>query len=123
MKRSGRSASGHLGISMRSHISSTSARIQALADAVAARRQAEYDLLKENARKQKDAHDKRERAAAKAQHNHDMAVLAAKKLTAVAEAKLNAIKRTILNEISSPSKHDEDTSATSRQSTETWVQD
>lgn len=52
-----------------------------------------------------------------------MAVLAARKLTAVAEAKLNAIERTILNEISSPSKLDEDTSATSRQRTETWVQD
>ncbi|CAB4035351.1 Hypothetical predicted protein, partial [Paramuricea clavata] len=41
----------------------------------------------------------------------------------LAEAKLNAIERTILNEISSPSKLDEDTSATSRQRTKTWVQD
>ena len=77
-KRSGRSDSGHSGRSMRSRVSSTSAQIQALADAAAARRQAEYDLLmaeKENARKQKDAHDERERAAAKAQYDHDMAVL------------------------------------------------
>ena len=105
-KRSGRSASGHSGRSTRSRVSSTSARIQDMADAAAARRQAEYDLLmaeKENARKQKDAHDERERAAAKAQHDHDMAVLAARKLTASSGRsktkchRTNYIKRNILS--------------------------
>ena len=63
-----------------------------------------------------------DRAAAKAQHDRDMAVLAAKKLTAVAEAKLHAIEQSILNESNSSRKHvDEDVSVTSRLRAEMWI--
>jgi DNA polymerase II large subunit len=81
-----------------SYAASTSARMKALADAAAARKEAEYDVLiaeRENERKQLEAEEERNRIAAKAQHERHMAVLAATKRKASAEAKLDAIEQFI----------------------------
>ena len=102
-KRSKTSGRSVVGISDRPTVmsrasSGSAARIQALAEAAAAKREAEYDLLMadmENERRQVEAQEEMDRAAAKAQHDRNMAVLAAKKLTAVAEAKLHAIEQSI----------------------------
>lgn len=107
--------------------SSTNARRKALAEAAAAKKQAEYDLLmaeRENARKLTEADEERRRAAARAQHDHDMAVLAAKKLTAVAKAKLDSIEQSILGEEegSFSFKSREKVDVTSERRTEAWLQ-
>ena len=72
-----------------------------MAEAAAEKEQAEYDRLiaqMEKDRKQRKAQDVLERSAAQARHEHDIAVLAARKLEAVAQAKLEAIERSITQE-------------------------
>ena len=46
---------------------------------------------KENARKRQQAQEELQRATGQAQHEHDMAILKARRLEAVAKAKLDAI--------------------------------
>ena len=69
-----------------------------MAEAAAAREQAEYDRAiaeKEARRRMIEAEEERERKQRRAQHDYDLAVLAAKKSTAMAEAKLSAIEQVI----------------------------
>ena len=69
-----------------------------MAEAAAAREQAEYDRAiaeKEARRRMIEAEEERERKQRRAQHDYDLAVLAAKKATAMAEAKLSAIEQVI----------------------------
>ena len=78
-----------------------SERRLALAEAAAAKEQAEYDMMLarlENDRKQREAQVELERAAAKAQHEYDMAILAAKRQEAVAQARLGVIEQSIVQE-------------------------
>lgn len=107
--------------------SSSARRLKALADAAAAREQAEYDLLIaqiENTRRQREAEDERSRAASKAEHDHEIAVLKAKKITAVANAKLNAIEQSILDEekLSIHSAVGGENSSKSNKRTYAWVE-
>jgi hypothetical protein len=102
--------------------------MKALADAAAARKEAEYDVLiaeRENERKQLEAEEEQDRIAARAQHERDMAVLAATKRKASAEAKLEAIEQSINEEMSSSNKSGEDErySVMSRLRTKAWIQD
>jgi hypothetical protein len=72
-----------------------------MAEAAVAKEQAEYDRLiaqMEKDRKQREAQEMLERSAAQARHEHDIVVLAARKLEAVAQAKLEAIERPIIQE-------------------------
>ena len=77
-----------------------SERTKALAEAAAAKEQAEQDMLmaeKENARK-RHLQEMLQRATAQAHHEHDMAILKARKLEVVAKAKLDAIDYSIEQE-------------------------
>ena len=82
-----------------SHAStSSSARLAALAEAAAARESAEYDKLvaeREHERKKKELEIEKEKEQEKAQYEKDLAILAAKKKVAVADAKLKAIDQAI----------------------------
>jgi hypothetical protein len=83
------------------HSSLHSERRMAMAEAAAAKEQAEYNRLiaqVEKDWKQREAQEMLERSAAQARHEHDIAVLAARKLEAVAQAKLEAIERSIIQE-------------------------
>ena len=98
-----------------SRSSRSSARAKALAEAAAANKQAEYDRIiaeKQHLRKQQEA-----------TYERDMALLAADKLAAVADAKLAAIENCIQEEERSqshaPSR--KDVSEDARHRTEKWV--
>ena len=72
-----------------------------MAEAAAVKEQAEYDRLiaqMEKERKQQEAQEALERSAAQARHEHNTAVLGARKLEAVAQVKLEAIERSIIQE-------------------------
>ena len=74
---------------------SSAARIKALAEAAAARENAEYEKIiaeKEHARKEHEAELERNRKQERAQYDKDLAVLAANRKIAVAEAKVRAIE-------------------------------
>ena len=74
---------------------SSTARIRALAEVAAARESAEYEKLiveKEHERREREAELERNREQEHVQHNKDLAVLAATRKVAVAEAKVRAIK-------------------------------
>ena len=74
---------------------SSEARIRALAEAAAARENAEYEKIiaeKQHARKECEAELERNRKQERAQHDKDLAVLAANRKVAVAKAKVRAIK-------------------------------
>lgn len=86
--------SRHLSCVSSSHSSSSSTRAKALAEAAAANKQAEYDRV--IAEKQ---HLRRRQEAA---YERDMALLAADKLAAVADAKLAAIENCIQEEEMGP---------------------
>ncbi len=84
-----------------SHTSLTSERRRALAEAAAAKEQAEYEMMiaqKTNERKQLEAEEEHHRLVAKAQYEHDMAMLEPKKTEAIARAKLDAIEQSIADE-------------------------
>jgi hypothetical protein len=83
------------------HSSLHSEKRMAMAEAAAAKEQAEYNRLiaqVEKDWKQREAQEMLERSAAQEQNEHDIAVLAARKLEAVAQAKLEAIERSIIQE-------------------------
>ena len=69
------------------------------------------------------AEEERERAVAQEQHDHDMAILAARRLESVAQANLEAIERSICQEESQSRarKNNEKTSTTSSKRAEAWV--
>lgn len=74
---------------------SSAARIRALAEAAAAREGTEYEKLiaeKEHARREREAELERNRKQERAQHDKDLAMLAATRKVAVAEAKVRAIE-------------------------------
>ena len=74
---------------------SSAARIRTLAEAAAARESAEYEKLiaeKEHTRKEREAELKRNHKQERAQHDKDLAMLAATRKVAVAEAKVRAIE-------------------------------
>ena len=74
------------------------ARAKAFAELVVAKEQADFDLLiaeKERVRKEREGKDELRRSTEKAKHDHDIAVLKAKKLAAVANAKLSAIEQAV----------------------------
>ena len=73
------------------------AKIKALAEAAAAKKQTEYERLmaeKEKERRQSEAEEEQQRA----QYHRDMAILAANKVEAVAKARLEAIQELIRQE-------------------------
>ena len=77
---------------------SSAARIKALAEAAAARENAEYERIiaeKEHARSEREAELERNRQQERAQHDRDLAMLAANRKVAVADAKLKAIELAI----------------------------
>ena len=79
----------------------SSATTKALAEAAAAKKQAEYDRImaeKELERRQREAEEERLREERRAKYDRDMAVLAAEKLAAIADAKLTAIERSMEEE-------------------------
>ena len=102
------------------------ARAKAFAELVVAKEQADFDLLiaeKERVRKEREGKDELRRSTEKAKHDHDIAVLKAKKLAAVANAKLSAIEQAVGVEdlaMTSPlnSKHED-----CNERTRTWLGD
>ena len=102
------------------------ARAKAFTELAATKEQAEFDLLiakKERVRKEREAKDELRRLTKKAKHDHDIAVLKAKKLAAVANAKLGAIEQAVRVEdlaMTSPlnNKHED-----SKERTWTWLGD
>lgn len=96
-----------------------------MAEAAAAKEQAQYDILiaeKGNGRRQLEAEEDRRREQQRAQHDRDLAVLAANKTAAMADAKLNAIEQVIQEEERTPvlleNSHD---FIDSKSRTKTWV--
>ena len=88
-------------ISTSRHSSLSSARRKALAEAAAAKQEAEFDRLlaeKERERMEMEAEEERRRQAHLAKFVHDKAVLAVNKKATIAEAKLKAIKQAIEDE-------------------------
>ncbi|CAB3993986.1 Hypothetical predicted protein [Paramuricea clavata] len=84
-----------------SHSPLKSERRKALADAAAAKEQAEYEMIiahKINERKQLEAKEEHRRLTEKAQYEHDVAILEAKKTEAIAKAKLDAIEQSITDD-------------------------
>ena len=73
---------------------SSVARIRALAEAAAARESAEYEriIAAKDARKEREAELERNRKQERAQHDKDLAMLAASRKVAVAKAKVRAIE-------------------------------
>lgn len=72
-----------------------------MAEAAAARQQAEYDRLiaeKENQCRQQEAEEELRHEQTKSQHDLDMAILTANKMQAIADAKLKAIELSIREE-------------------------
>ena len=81
--------------------SSSSARRKALAEVAAARKQAEFDKLmaeKERTRRLQEAEEQRKKEEQRAQYELDMALLAADRATAIADARLQAIEGCIKEE-------------------------
>ena len=79
----------------------SSVRAKAFAELAAAKEQARFDLLlaeKEKSRKEREAQEELRRATETAKYEHDVAVLKAKKLEAVASAKLDAIEQSVEGE-------------------------
>ena len=94
--RSGNSRHSHRSRSLSSaSTTSSAARIRALAEVAAARESAEYERIiaaKEHARKEREAELEKNRKQERAQHDKDLAMLAASRKVAVAEAKVRAIE-------------------------------
>ena len=87
--------------SSRSSRSSAVARRETLAEAAAAKEKAEFERVmaeKENLRKQQEAEEEKRRQQQRAQHERDMAILAADKAEAVATARLKAIEESLIEE-------------------------
>jgi hypothetical protein len=87
--------------SSRTSTSSSRARVRALAEAAAVKKQAEYDRImaeKESERKRREAKEEFHREQMRAQHELDMALLEADKRQAVADAKLFVIEQSLLEE-------------------------
>ncbi|KAJ7384851.1 hypothetical protein OS493_019528 [Desmophyllum pertusum] len=106
-----------------SRSSTSSARTKALAEAAAAKKQAEYDRIiaeKEHERRQREAEEERHREQRRATYDRDIALLAAEKLAAIADAKLTAIEESMEEEKSYvPSR--EDVSENAKHRTQQWV--
>ena len=99
----------------------------AMAEAAAAKEEAEYDRLiaqMEKERKQQESQEALERFAAQARHEHDIAVLGARKLETVAQAKLEAIERSIIQEedISYSGKSSREAIVEPSERTNAWVE-
>ncbi|KAK3735590.1 hypothetical protein QZH41_003620 [Actinostola sp. cb2023] len=82
--------------------SSSSARRRAQAEAAVARKQAEYDRMiaeKETARRLQEADERRRQEEQRAQHDHEIALMRAERVEAIANAKLQAIDEAIAAEV------------------------
>ena len=88
------SRTSHKSSSVASSTSSARLRAAAAAEAAAARKDAEYERLmaeKEHERRQREAEEQSRREKERAHHEKEMAILAASRRAAVANAKLEAI--------------------------------
>ncbi|CAB3978894.1 PREDICTED: uncharacterized protein LOC107357656 [Paramuricea clavata] len=88
-------------LSRASSSSSASARRRAMAEAAAAKKMAEFDRImaeRENERKLFEAEEELCLKQRRAQHDIEMAILAAEKAEAIANAKLHAIEQSIMKE-------------------------
>ena len=88
-------------LSRASSSSSASARRRAMAEAAAAKKMAEFDQImaeRENERKLFEAEEELRLKQRRAQHDIEMAILAAEKAEAIANAKLHAIEQSIMKE-------------------------
>lgn len=106
-----------------SRSSATSVKTEALAEAAAAKKQAEYDRIiaeKEHERRQSEAEEQRLREQRRAVYDRDMALLAAEKLAAIADAKLSAIEKSMEEEKSCTSSN-ESVVENARRRTQQWV--
>ena len=84
-----------------SSTTSSAARMRALAEAAAARESAEYERViaeREHARREREAEIERKHQRERAEYEKDLAILAANRKIAVANAKLKAIERAIEEE-------------------------
>ena len=100
-QKSHRSSASRASSASRVSSSSSSARRRALAEAAATKKQSEYDKLiaaKESARRIREAEEQRQREQYQAQYELDMAILAADKAEAIANARLRAIEETLREE-------------------------
>ena len=80
---------------------SSAARMKAIAEAAAARENAEFERLiaeKEHAHKEREAEIERKRQQERTEHEKELLILAANRKVAVADAKLKAIERVIEEE-------------------------
>ena len=80
---------------------SSAARMKALAEAAAARENAQFERLiaqKEHAHKEREAEIERKRQQERTEHEKELSILAANRKVAVADAKLKAIERVIEEE-------------------------
>ena len=78
--------------------STSSVRAKAFAELATSNEQAEFDVLiaeKEKARRECEAQDELRKATERAKYDHDMAILKARKLKAVANVKLDAIEQSV----------------------------
>ena len=81
--------------------SSSAARMKALAEAAAARENAQFERLiaeKQHAHKEREAEIERKRQLERTEHERELSILAANRKVAVADAKLKAIERVIEEE-------------------------
>ena len=110
--------------SSRTSSSSNARRMMALAEAAAAKKQAEFEQLmaeKESEKRQRDAEEEFHREQRRAQYERDMAILAAEKRKAVAHAKLKAIEQSILEEETPTPLPVELGAEDTRSRTQSWV--
>ena len=116
--------SRHLSRASSLYSSASSVRAKALAEAAAAKKQAEYDRImaeKELERRQREAEEERLREGRRAKYDRDMALLAAEKLTAVADAKLDVIEKSMEEEERSYAPFRKDMYGNAQRRTQEWV--
>ena len=109
-----------------SRTSATSSNVWrwALAEAAAAQKQAEFEQLmaeKESEKKQREAEQEFHREQMRARHERDMAILAAEKRKAVADAKLKAIEQSIREEDTTSILAEQLGVEDARSRTQSWV--
>ena len=109
----------------------SSERRKALAEAVVAKEQVEYEIMiarKINERKQLETDEGHRRLTERAEHEHELAILKAKKTEAMAKAKLAAIEQPISDDEKCSQRSLDGVKThiateTKRQRTEAWLSD
>ena len=106
------------------HSTSSSLRAKVIAEAAAAKAQAEYDRLlaeKEHQRRQHELEEQRLMDQRRAQYDKEIALITADRVAAIADAKLDAIERSFAEEKRSQSTPSERESVDHKSRMQEWV--